>query len=151
VYDGTPGRESVWMIVTFFIESSQIRTRAYTVRPIMRIDRVRSDGRLFVIGAAGDTIWVTPDVDVPVPFSFFAVTCTRSRNPTSADRAGYVLPVAPVIGPQFEPSASQRCHWYAKELGLPLQLPASAFRLSPTRAVPEIVGRSVFFGAAEGE
>src|SRR5688572_20640643 len=42
---------------------------------------------------------------------------------------------------------SHRCHWKANEVGAPLHVPSSAVSSSPTRAVPEIVGRDVFRGA----
>ena len=41
------------MIVRFFIESSQIRKRAYIVAPRNRADRIVRVGRLLVIVTAG--------------------------------------------------------------------------------------------------
>lgn len=45
-------------------------------------------------------------------------------------------------------TASHRCHWNAKAVGFPVQLPSFAVSCCPTRAVPEMVGRSVFLGGA---
>ncbi len=47
---------------------------------------------------------------------------------------------------QLKPVLSQRRHWYAKPVGLPLQVPLAAVRVAPCIAVPEIVGRPVFAG-----
>ena len=49
---------------------------------------------------------------------------------------------------QSEPLAEQRCHWYRNEVGLLLHVPFCAVSVSPTRAVPVIVGGDVFAGGA---
>ena len=143
MYESTPGRESVWRIVRFFCESSQTRNRAYTRAPRKLTDRIRSVGRWLTIRAAGAASALTPEDAVALPLSVRAVTWTRSRKPTSAVRTVYVLLVAPAISLQLVPSASQRCHWKPNDVGLPVQLPVLAVSVCPTRAVPEIVGRSV--------
>ena len=61
-------------------------------------------------GRRGATAVVGADRAVAVPPSLRAVTETRSSWPTSAGVAVYDLAVAPSIGTQFAPSASQRCH-----------------------------------------
>jgi hypothetical protein len=50
------------------------------------------------------------------------------------------LPVAPEIAAQLAPLASHRSHWKWKEVGLPFHVPRVANRVTPTSAVPEIVG-----------
>ena len=45
------------------------------------------------------------------PATFVPVTTTRSAWPTSAAERLCVAFVAPLMSEQFEPSASQRCHW----------------------------------------
>jgi len=107
-----------------------------------------SVGRPFGGGVVGATTAVGTDVAVPLPFAFFAVTITRSRNPRSARRTPYVVPVAPTTSVQTTASMLQRCHWYPNDVGLPLQEPGEARSSSPTRAVPVMVGADVFFGAA---
>jgi hypothetical protein len=60
----------------------------------------------------------------------------------------YVLLVAPEIDVQLPACASQCIHWYAKPVGLPVQLPGDAVSSDPSRAEPEIDGSDVFEGAA---
>jgi hypothetical protein len=48
---------------------------------------------------------------------------------------------------QFAPAVSHLRHWYAYEIGcVPDQAPGSAVNVSPSCAVPEIVGTEVFAG-----
>jgi hypothetical protein len=49
---------------------------------------------------------------------------------------------------QRAPLALQRCHWYWKAVGLFVHDPFCAVSVSPTRAVPVIVGAAVFAGGA---
>src|SRR4029079_18742940 len=49
------------------------------------------------------------DVAEAGPLGFVAVTTTRSVPPASASATTYVAPLAPAIGAQAAPSASQRC------------------------------------------
>ena len=51
-------------------------------------------------GAVLSTCVVALDVAVVMPSVFRAVTCTRSRCPTSAEAATYCVPVAPEIAAQ---------------------------------------------------
>src|SRR5579864_8028206 len=106
-----------------------------------------SVGRPFGGGVVGATTAVGSDVAVPLPFAFFAVTMTRSRNPRSASLTPYVVPVAPTTSVHTTESMLHRCHWYANDVGLPLHVPGDARSSSPTRAVPAMVGADVFFGA----
>ena len=45
---------------------------------------------------------------------------------------------------------SQRCHWYANDVGVFVHVPSSAVSSWPTSGSPAIVGRAVFRGAALG-
>lgn len=116
-----------------------------------RIEMIRSVGRLFVIGVVGTTIAVALDVAVPERLSVRAVTSTLRRKPRSAMRTPYVLPVAPMTFAQVSVSTSQRCHWKANEVGLPVHVPSVAVSSFPTRASPLIVGRPVFVSGAAFE
>src|SRR5579862_1118486 len=60
-----------------------------------------------------------------------------------------MLPVAPPMSKQPLPAELQRCHWYVKRRGPPVQVPGSAVSDSPIFAVPETVGGAVFTGAPE--
>src|SRR6266700_1005366 len=52
------------------------------------------------------------------------------------------------MSPQDLPSVVHRCHWYANDVGLPLQVQFVAVSVEPSRAVPLICGVAVFCGAA---
>src|SRR5436190_8380049 len=49
---------------------------------------------------------------------------------------------------QPAPSAPQRCHWYANEVGALVHVPLRAVSVLPSRGVPPIVGGDVFCGTA---
>ena len=49
---------------------------------------------------------------------------------------------------QVSESTSQRCHWKAKEVGFPVQVPSLAVSSWPTRASPVTVGRVVLLSGA---
>src|SRR5689334_21345747 len=50
---------------------------------------------------------------------------------------------------QFAPLLSQRRHWYVYAMvGVPVQVPRSAVRVSPSRAVPAICGAVALTGGA---
>src|SRR4051794_12195436 len=49
---------------------------------------------------------------------------------------------------QLAPLALQRCHWYAKFVGLLLQLPFDAVSVWPSRAFPPMLGGAVLLGTA---
>ena len=76
-----------------------------------------------------------------------AVTVTRIVEPTSAEPRTYVAAVAPGRLAHDDPPPSQRCHWYAYAVGLPLQEPVVVDRVWPLCAVPEIVGAVEAAGA----
>jgi len=59
----------------------------------------------------GLTTSVGREAATPEPLLFVAVTCTRTRCPTSAVCRVYCWLVAPAIAPQFPPWSSQRSHW----------------------------------------
>src|SRR4051794_1225889 len=77
-----------------------------------------------------------------------AVTIADTSDPTSALTSTYVEPVAPLIGAHLAVTGSQRCHWYVNENGgVPLHTPLlTTVSVSPSFAVPAIVGRVVFTG-----
>ena len=57
------------------------------------------------------------------------------------------MPVAPSMSPQSSPSASQRCHWYARvAFAASDQVPGWAVSVLPTVSDPVIVGGAVFAG-----
>src|SRR5687768_16809960 len=91
---------------------------------------------------------VIPEFAVALPLAFRAVTATRSRKPRSTSRTGYVFAVAPVTLEHVATSASHRCHWYEKPVGLAVHSPSFALSVCPTLGVPEIVGGDVFRGPA---
>lgn len=66
------------MIVRFLFESSQMRTRAYTVAPLNCTETIVSVGRLLVI-FTGSIIGVSAEVAVAEPFALRAVTWMRNR------------------------------------------------------------------------
>jgi hypothetical protein len=52
---------------------------------------------------------------------------------------------------QLAAAESQRRHWYLRLIGvLPVQVPAFTVSVSPSVAVPEIVGGLEFVGAVPG-
>ena len=53
--------------------------------------------------------------------------------------------VAPMTFAQVSESTSHRCHWKAKDVGFPVQVPSLAFSSCPTRASPVIVGITPVF------
>src|SRR5579864_1102828 len=57
------------------------------------------------------TATVAGDAALTMPVSVCAVTSSTSACPTSTVTGTYVSAVAPVIGTQLPPAASQRCHW----------------------------------------
>jgi hypothetical protein len=68
--------------------------------------------------------------------------------PASAVLTTYVFCVAPAMFTQDAPLVLQRRHWYWNAVGLPVHVPFSAVSVSPTFAVPLIVGGAVFAGNA---
>ncbi len=50
---------------------------------------------------------------------------------------------------QLAPWESQSCHWYAMELGAPVQLPGAAVSVLPTEAIPDIDGAALDVGATD--
>src|SRR6185295_12118152 len=78
---------------------------------------------VFVGAASAVTTAVCADVAEAEPTALVAVTTTRSVRPTSLAFTTYVEEVAPPIG---EHVAVQLCHWYANEVGLPVQVPVDA-------------------------
>ena len=112
---------------------------------------MRSVGRRFVIGVVGTTMAVVFDVAVPERLFVLAVTSTRRRKPRSARRTPYVRPVAPTTFAHVNESTSQRCHWNANDVGLPVHVPSLAVSSCPTRASPVIAGRTVLSSGAAFE
>ena len=70
------------------------------------------------------------------PSALMPVTRTPHRPSGVGGREEYVFCVAPVTLTQAAPLALQRCHWYWNAVGLLLQVPFWAVRVSPTRGVP---------------
>ena len=106
---------------------------------------------LFFDGAV--TTAVGFDATVVDPSELDAVTRTRIRLPTSRFPRTWLCVVAPAIVVQSEPSGfppdvGQRTHWYLKDVGLLLHVPAVAVSVDPSTAFPEIVGSLVLTGAA---
>src|SRR5437867_4295827 len=83
------------------------------------------------------------------PDAFVAVTATRTVCPTSPAASTYVCPVPDeASGWQVAPELSQRCHWYAYEVGEPDQVPVVADKVCPCPARPDTVGGEVLVGTA---
>jgi hypothetical protein len=57
---------------------------------------------------------------------------------------------SPGIATHEAPSALQRLHWYAYEVGELAHWPRSVVSVWPTRAVPVIAGSCVMAGATAG-
>src|SRR5436190_14517812 len=66
--------------------------------------------------------------------------------PTSSATGAYVWLVAPPIVAQLAPVPSHCSHWYAKLVGLFVQVPWPSVSVWPCWAVPEIVGGDVLDG-----
>src|SRR4051812_2581356 len=89
------------------------------------------------------------EVAAAEPSALRAVTRPRSVSPRSAPRTRYDDESAPPMFAQPLPCALQRRHWYAYEIVLALvQVPVDAVSVSPTWAVPVILGSPVLTGAA---
>jgi hypothetical protein len=67
---------------------------------------------LVVPGAAVVTTDVGSEVATAVPFLLFAVSTTRSVEPTSASATRYVCADADAMGEQELPLLKHRTHWY---------------------------------------
>ena len=98
------------------------------------------------------TIAVGFDAAESEPSAFVAVTRTRMRMPTSAFAGRYVVPVAPPMPAQLEPSAAppsvgQRSHRYANDIGVvPDHVPWFAVSVRPSTGWPTMLGSPVLFG-----
>ena len=86
------------------------------------------------------------EATVDTPAAVIAVTSTRRRWSTSAVRTPYVRPAVPLMLRQPSPLASQRCQMRRNNVGVGVHVPFFTLSSSPTRADPEIAGRTVFFG-----
>jgi hypothetical protein len=115
--------------------------------PLMVGRDVFAGGAVTDAGAAATTADAALVAD-PEPPAFDAVTTTRSVLPTSADVNANEAVVAPAIEAHELPLVSQRLHWYAYDVGLFDHEPFDADSVWPCCAVPLIVGRDVFTGAA---
>src|SRR5689334_1951526 len=95
----------------------------------------------------GVTAAVGADLAVPLPFELLAPTTTIIHLPTSSVVSTSVCPVEE-SGSQPVPSGClQWRHSYVYEIGPgPAQVPDVAVKVSPSMAVPEIVGGDVFSG-----
>ena len=98
---------------------------------------------------AAVTTAVCADVATTLPMLFVPVTSIRSVEPTSAAARTRVRAVAPAIGAQAFPAASQRCHCCVKVIvAVPVQVPRFPVRVEPTCGKPVIDGSTVFRGGA---
>src|SRR5436190_22950369 len=105
-------------------------------------------GAAVFVGSSAATIWLSLEVAVVVSAALLALITTRSVLSTSAPTSWYVAAVAPAMSAQLAPCESQRCHWLAYVIGVvPAHVPLSAASVSPSRAMPEIVGAAVLAGA----
>jgi hypothetical protein len=97
-------------------------------------------GGLVLTGAVAVRInGVAFEATVAEPSAFVAVTRTRRRLPESDWDTTYFSVVAPPIAAQSDPSgrppdSGHRTHWKRNEVGLPVQIPRAAVRVSPIRA-----------------
>jgi hypothetical protein len=111
------------------IETLNVRVGAFGVREPEKL-RVSVPGGVGAEGAAA-TACVASDVASVCPAVFDAVTVTLMAEPTSTVWRTYVGDVAPATGAQAAPKASQRFHWYAKEIGDPDHVPGVAVKVEP--------------------
>jgi hypothetical protein len=102
---------------------------------------------LVVLGVAVVTAAVGSEVETDVPFLLFAVTTTRSVEPTSVLVARYVCSEPDAMSEQEAPLLIQRAHWKSYFAEGPLHFPVSACNVFPTTGTPEIVGPLVLSGA----
>ena len=77
------------------------------------------------------------DVEPPLPV---AVTTSESVEPMSPGESVYVDAVASRMAVHSAPPALQRRHWYANEVGAPVQVPTEVVSVCPACAVPMTVG-----------
>src|ERR1051326_2694720 len=90
---------------------------------------------------AGETVVVGAVMDIALPLPDVAVTMTLSECPTSVLAGRDDSPVAPSMGTQLAPAASQLLHWYVNASGLPpSQVPGTAASSWPATGAPTIVG-----------
>ena len=105
-------------------------------------------GAVALTGGAAATVAVGVVAAVVEPAPFVAVTTARRVVPASAAVSVYDARVAPPRSVQLAPFVSQRRHWYAYAIaGVPVQVPRSTVRISPSRVVPEIDGAVVLTAA----
>jgi hypothetical protein len=130
-------------VVPVQVPVDAVRTEPTSVVPLME------GGVVFRGGCAvAPTTAVGSEAAVLEPPSLEAVTRKRSVKPTSAAPSKYVCAVAPLTDEQLEPALSQRCHWYAYEIGaVPVHDPLAPFKVDPWLALPLTVGRLAFEGA----
>jgi hypothetical protein len=97
------------------------------------------------------TVAVAAELAGVDPPALAAVTTERMVLPTSLAWSVYVLEVAPEILMQLPPPLLQSCHWYAYDVGLPLQLPLLVLRVWPWTVWPVTPGGAELAGAAGAE
>jgi hypothetical protein len=98
------------------------------------------------VGAVA-TSAVCAETAVAEPPLFDAVTAARSVDPTSPLPSAYEADDAPLTFEHAPPLLSQRRHWYAYEVGEPLQLPTETVSVWPATALPLTTGNAEFTGA----
>src|SRR3954454_21328020 len=138
--------------------SSQTLKCAYRLRPYHLSEMNLSRGARFPCRVV-DVVVVTVDVEVlptttadgleatvDAPAAVIAVTSARRRWSTSALRTPYVRPAVPGMLRQSSPLGLQRCQMRRNDVGVGVHVPFDTVSSSPTRAVPETAGRTVFFG-----
>src|SRR5260221_12156419 len=91
------------------------------------------------------TCSVSADGATVEPPILLAVTDTRTVELMSSSTRVYVSWPAPSTS-EHVPS-TQRCHWYAKDVGALDQAPGLAVTLSPSSRIPETVGLEMLTGA----
>jgi hypothetical protein len=87
------------------------------------------------------------------PTLFVAITETFMYASITESVRTYVLSVAELISVYVPLDAAERDHWYEYEVGEPVHELAGddAVKVSPVRAVPEIVGRAELVGVEEAK
>jgi hypothetical protein len=111
-----------------------------TVRPLGAAGAVEAEG-------ACVTTAVAAEVALVEPLRLDATTVNRNVEPASEGATTWEMPVAPLTGAQAEPVLSQRSHWYAYLILVPVQTPALPVTVAPTTGRPLMVGSAVFTGA----
>ena len=95
------------------------------------------------------TAVVAAEVADAEPRPFVAVTETLKKYPTSSSDTTYELLVADGTSEYTPVDVVERFHWYAYDVGEPVQEPFDVVSVSPVRVVPVMTGTAELDGETE--